>query len=295
MLSTLDLKSAYYQIPLCPADRPFTAFEADVKLYQYTRLPFGVTNGVSCFQRIVDNLIEKYDLIGTYAYLDNITVCGRDDCDHNDNLNSLFNAAKCKGLTFNKSKCLFSRREIDLLEYRVTHYKIKPDPDYLRPLMQLSLPTSKSKLQRIIGVFSYYTKWKKIFSEKIRPLVQFNLSSSFPLSQEASDSFETLRNDLVASSLTSIDEKLPFVVECDALEHTLPGGKPVAFHSRTFSSNESRYSIVEKEAAAIIDAVKKWSHLLHGRKFTLVTDQKDMSFMLHPKRLGKIKNNKIQM
>ena len=65
MLSTLDLKSAYYQIPLCPADRSYTAFEADRKLYQYTRLPFGVTNGVSLFQRIVDNLIEKYKLSGT--------------------------------------------------------------------------------------------------------------------------------------------------------------------------------------------------------------------------------------
>ena len=130
--------------------------------------------------------------------------------------------------------------------------------------------------------------------------VQFNLASSFQLSKEASDSFETLRNDLAAAFLTSIDEKLPFVVECDASEHMLgatlnQGGKPVAFYSHTFSSNESRYSIVEKEAAAIIDSVRKWSHLLHGQKFTLVTDQKAMSFMLHPKHLGKIKNNKIQM
>ena len=157
-VSTLDLKSAYYQIPLCPADRPFTAFEADGKLYHCIRLPFGVTNGVSCFQRIVDNLIKKYNLIDTYAHLDNIAVCGRDNCNHNDNLNFLFNAAKCEGLTFNKSKCLFARREIDLLGYRVSHYKIKPDPERLRPLMPLSLPTSKSELQRTIGMFSYYAK-----------------------------------------------------------------------------------------------------------------------------------------
>ena len=187
-----------------------------------------------------------------------------------------------------------------MLGYRVSHYKIKPDPERLRPLMQLSLPTSKSELQRTIEMFSYYAKWIKKFSQKIRPLVQSNLAPSFPLSKEASDSFETLRNDLAAAFLTSIDEKLPFVVECDASEHTLAatlnqGEKPIAFHLRTFSSNESRYSIAEKEAAAIIDAVRKWSHLLHGRKFTLVTDQKAVSFMLHPKRLGKIKNNKIQM
>ena len=48
-LSTLDLKSAYYQVPLATEDRAYTAFEADGKLYQYCRLPFSVTNGVSCF------------------------------------------------------------------------------------------------------------------------------------------------------------------------------------------------------------------------------------------------------
>ena len=132
---------------------------------------------------------------------------------------------------------------------------------------------------------------KKFFAkDSASCTIQSSIFSS--LIKEASDSFETLRNDLAAAFLTSIDEKLPSVVECDASEHTLAatlnqGGKPVAFHSRTFSSNESRYSIVEKEAAAIIDAVRKWSHLLHGRKFTLVTDQKAVSFMLHPKRLRK--------
>ena len=59
LFSTLDLKSAYYQIPLDPKDRVYTAFEANGKLYQYRRLPFGVTNGVSAFQRIIDGIISQ--------------------------------------------------------------------------------------------------------------------------------------------------------------------------------------------------------------------------------------------
>ena len=65
VFNTLDLKSAYLKIPLCPADQPFTAVEANGKLYQCTRLPFGVINGVSCFQKIADNVIEKYKLSDT--------------------------------------------------------------------------------------------------------------------------------------------------------------------------------------------------------------------------------------
>ena len=53
VFSTVDLKSAYHQIPLREEDKAYTAFEASGGLYQFTRLPFGVTNGVACFQRIM--------------------------------------------------------------------------------------------------------------------------------------------------------------------------------------------------------------------------------------------------
>ena len=43
VFSTLDLKSAYHQVPLRDVDKPLTAFEAAGRLYQFTRIPFGVT------------------------------------------------------------------------------------------------------------------------------------------------------------------------------------------------------------------------------------------------------------
>ena len=39
VFSMLDLKSAYYQIPICKGDHEYTAFEADGQLFHYTRLP----------------------------------------------------------------------------------------------------------------------------------------------------------------------------------------------------------------------------------------------------------------
>ena len=47
--STIDLKSAYHQIPLREEDRPYTAFEGDGALYEFTRMPFRITNGVAAF------------------------------------------------------------------------------------------------------------------------------------------------------------------------------------------------------------------------------------------------------
>ena len=56
--TTLDLRSAYHHVSLLEADRPFTAFEADGNLWQFTRLSFCVTNGVPVFCRVMKKLLR---------------------------------------------------------------------------------------------------------------------------------------------------------------------------------------------------------------------------------------------
>ena len=46
IFSTVDLKSAYHQVPINKNDRKFTAFEANSRLFQFKQIPFGIENGV---------------------------------------------------------------------------------------------------------------------------------------------------------------------------------------------------------------------------------------------------------
>ena len=69
VFSTIDLKSVYHQVPLCKKDKKFTAFEANGCLYQFRRMPFGVTNGVATFQQIMNDFIASEGLLDTFAYL----------------------------------------------------------------------------------------------------------------------------------------------------------------------------------------------------------------------------------
>ena len=50
---------------------------------------------------------------------------------------------------------------------------------------------------------------------------------------------------------------------------------------------------IEKEAAAIIESMRHWRHLLTGKYFKLITDQKSVVFMLDKNVRSKIKNDKI--
>ena len=295
VFSTFDLKSAYHQIKIKDYEKKYTAFEANGKLYQFTRIPFGVTNGVAAFQRAMDRLIEEECLSDTFPYLDNITIAGSTQLEHDENVKRFFGAVKRKGLILNESKSVISVPEINVLGYCVGNGIIKPDPDRFKPLQELPPPTNIKSLKRTQGMFAYYSKWIPNFSDKIKILTN---TKTFPLDEVALSSFNSLKKELLDASLRAVDENLPFVVECDASEVAISavlnqGGRPVAFMSRTLQGSELQYPAVEKEATAIIEAVRKWNHFLSRKHFTLVTDQKSVAFMLDNRKRTKIKNNKI--
>lgn len=296
VFSTFDLKSAYHQISIKESERKYTAFEGAGKLYQFCRVPFGVTNGVAVFQRAMDKLVEDENLQDTFPYLDNITVAGSTQVEHDENVKKFLEVVRNRKLTLNESKSVMSVPTINVLGYCVGNSVIKPDPDRLRPLQELPPPTNMGSLRRAQGLFAYYAKWIPGFSDKIQPLVN---TKTFPLSESALVAFNSLKKHLMDASLQSVDESLPFVVECDASEVAVSavlnqGGRPVAFMSRTLQGSELHYPAVEKEATAIIEAVRKWSHFLARRHFTLITDQRSVMFMLDNRKRTKIKNSKIQ-
>ena len=226
VFSTVGMRSAYHQLEMNPFDKLYSAFEADGKLYQFRRVPFGLTNAVACFQRKMDEFVDNYKLKDMFVYVDNITIVGRTQEEHNNNnLNAFILAAKEFRLTLSDEKCHYSLKSIDLLGYRISYGMIKPDPEHLGPLLDIPIPSDQKSLKRI----------SLACSQKIRPL---NKVTNFPLNSEAVAAFKDLKNDLVDAYLNSTNEEIPFTVETDASNSTLSAslsqdGRPVAFFSRT--------------------------------------------------------------
>ena len=295
VFSTLDLKSAYHQVPIHESDRPFTAFEAGGSLYQFRVIAFGLTNGVAGFQRFINKIIQNENLSGVYAYIDDVTVCGKSQEEHDTNLKKFLEAVKKYGITLNDAKCKYSQTSINILGHAISNHEISPDPDRMKSLIALPPPVDSKSLQRVLGIFAHYSKWISKFSEKIRPLIQ---SKSFPLAPNAIKCFEDLKNAIANAAVITLEDGVPLQIETDASDVTIAAtlsqrSRPVAFFSRTLSASEKNHSAIEKEAAAIVECMRKWRHFLIGRHFTVITDQEALSFIFDMQHSSRIKNDKI--
>ncbi|GFT46967.1 retrovirus-related Pol polyprotein from transposon 17.6 [Trichonephila clavipes] len=257
--------NAYHQIPIQDSERHYTAFEACGKLYQFLHVPFGITNGVACFQRVIDKIIEDEGFTLTYPFIDDVTVCRKDQKEHDDNL-----------------------------EKFMTDGIIKPDPERLKPLRDKPVPKDSSALQRALGMFAHYCRWIPGFSKKIRPLLG---KKQFPLSRDAVLTFNSLKDDVANAALATIEDDISFRVETDSSDFangaTLSqAGRPVAFFSRTLHASDLRHSSPEK-AYAIVELLRHWRHFLMGKHFEVFTDQQAVAFVFNQRHGSKIKNEKL--
>lgn len=187
-------------------------------------------------------------------------------------------------------KSEFSKTELNLLGYNIYDNVVKPDPERLRPLVDMPIPNVRASLRRTMGVFAHCSKWIPKFSDQIKFLAK---SEKFPLTPEAVQAFQSLITAIKKPAINVIDPKIQLTVETDASDHSIAAaltqeGRPVAFFSRTLSIHERNHSAIEKEAAATVESVKKWRQFLMGKTFRLITDQKSVSFIFDQKHNSKL-------
>lgn len=119
------------------------------------------------------------------------------------------------------------------------------------------------------------------------------LRKLFRWTPAAEKAYNEIKKTLISPQvLTPYDPSRPLVLATDAsktglgavLSHRLSDGqeKPIAYASRTLTSTEQKYPQIDKEALAIVWATQKFFYYLYARHFTLVTDHKPLTQILHP-------------
>ncbi len=289
VVSKLDLRQGYLQVPLHPNSRNLTAFVTHAGVFRYMRMPFGLSSAPSCFQKIMVSVLAG--IPGVAIYLDDVVIHGPTPESHDEHLSRVFAALAKHKLNLNAEKCVFSAPTIEYVGFRLSADGVTPLQSNVDA--RLAIPEPSSAVQ----VASFYMKFLPHYSATTAPLRRLlRKDEPWVWSQACSDAVRALKVQLTtAPVLAHFDISSPTWVTCDAsataigavLSQTQCGiEKPIAFASRALNQTEQRYSVGEREALACIWACERWHLYLYGRAFTLRTDHQALTALLSTSGTG---------
>lgn len=298
--TTLDLASGFHQIRMRPEDVQKTAFSVNNGKYEYLRMPFGLKNAPSIFQRAMDDVLREH--IGTrcYVYMDDVVVFGKTLDEHVHNLKLILDTLSDANLKVQLDKSEFLHKSIEFLGYIVTDKGIKPNEKKIKAIQEWPVPKNLKELRGFLGLMGYYRRFVKDFAKIAKPLTTLlrgernpNANPKIALNEEQLGCFSTMKELITSENiLTYPDFEKIFLITTDAsnvaLGAVLSQGeigkdKPICFASRTLNKAEENYSASEKEMLAIIWALKVFRNYIYGQKFKIITDHQPLTFTLSPK------------
>ena len=168
--SKLDLKTAYLQMELDQASKPYFVVNTHDGLKKFNRMPYGVTSGPAIFQRKLSS--ELKDINMTVVNIDDILVSGKDDAEHLENLSRVFEKLTELGLTLKTSKCNFFQSSIEYVGFILNEHGISANPEKIRAVLNAPEPNNVGEVQSFLGAVNYYGKFLKHMSSIASPLYQ---------------------------------------------------------------------------------------------------------------------------
>ena len=97
-LSTLDLTSGYWQVEVAEQDKHKTAFVTPMGLYEANRMPLGLQNAPSTFQRLMTCCFGDLNCSHLLIYLDEIIIFSKTFEEHLELLQLAFDRLREHGL-----------------------------------------------------------------------------------------------------------------------------------------------------------------------------------------------------
>lgn len=288
-LTKVDMTRGYWQVPLDEYSGPISAFVTATGHFQWRFLPFGLRNAPATFSRLVSKLLKGLECFAG-AYLDDVIVFSDTWEEHLQHLSEVFSRIRKAGLTLNKKKCEFACAELDYLGHHVGRGKVEPRRQKVEALVSFPRPTSRKQVQSFLGLGGYYRRYIPHFASLSACLSDLlKKGTKFEWDEKAEQAFLDIKSRLASQPvLIAPNFDKPFIIGVDASDKAIGAvlmqesdglERPVCYLSRKLNSHQKRYAIVEKEAFALLTAVRAFSIYFGSAPTVVYTDHSPLQFM----------------
>ena len=269
-LTKLDLSKGYYQISVEEEDMPKTAFSTPFGKFEYVRMPFGLRNAPSHFQRCMDFVLcDLYDC--SSAYIDDVVIFSRSWEEHLLHIDSVLDALCSRGFTVKPSKCVWAARSIEYIGYEVGEGRLSVPEARIKSIQAITKPQTISQLRSFLGTIGYYRRFVPQFakhSAELTPATKKGMPKSIVWSPTMSLSFTCLKqslSDVLCLSIPNLCDVFKLITDASGkgIGSVLCVTRndfdfPVAFHSRQLRERERCYAASELEGLAVVEAVRQF-------------------------------------
>jgi len=296
IISSLDIKDAYLQIPLDEESRKKTAFYVPQRgLFQFTRMPAGLKDAAGRWQNYIERLLG-YDP-NVLVYMDDILIFSPEGewQHHKALLRRVLDKLVEAGVTVNLKKSVFGRRKTLYLGHVIDRHGIRPDPKNIAAVVNFPRPSTAKQVRQFLGLAGWMRKFVPAFSTVARPLTNLTKKDrKFAWGEPEERAFIELKERLCSNPiLYSPDFSKSFRVYTDAsalgtggiLAQEIDGHERViAYTSRALTATEEKnLSATELEVLAVLHALEAFRPYLEGYKFQLFTDHSSLKWLVQLK------------
>lgn len=288
--SVVDLKDAYFQIPLKESSRNYTAFRTPKGLFRFKVVPFGLKNAPFTMTRLMNRAIGFDFEPKVFIYLDDIIIISETFEEHLQLLKEVATRLQKAGLTISVEKSRFCRKQVRYLGYLLTEKGLNIESSKLEPILNYPRPKTVREVRRLMGLMGFYQKFIPRYSHLTAPITDLlKKSKKFKWSEAAEEALTQLKTVLTSAPvLGNPDYTRPFIIETDASQLAVgaaliqefdEGKRIIGYFSKKLSSTQRKYSATERECLGVLLAVENFRHYIEGSTFTVITDAKSITWL----------------
>ena len=258
--------------------------------YQFNAMPFGLKPASSLFQAAFQRVMSNLPFCR--VYIDD-GVCATDTDSFDDHLQHLahcFVRLEANNMTLKMSKSLWGTKELPIVGHVIKAGQgCTADPAKVECLLDMEAPGTILLLKSFLGAAGYLSKYISDYAELVLPLREMDdgrpkyTDISGEWSARRLRALDSLKAALTtAPVLAAPDFSKPWIILTDCIDYAigaclaqLDGNgieRQVAYASANLSEAQKNYGITDKEGLAVVWAVRKWRHFLHGASAVVATE-----------------------
>ena len=152
----LNLTSGFHQIELAERTREKTAFSVNNGKYEFCRLPFGLKNAPSIFQRAIDDVLREQIGKACYVYVGDVIIFFESKEDHVKHIDWVLKSLYDAGMRISHEKFKCFKKTVEYLGFVVTRGGITTFPDKVKVILNFKPQSNLFDLRSFLGLSTYY-------------------------------------------------------------------------------------------------------------------------------------------